>query len=275
MTNKILFELMIEERPEDVTKNEILPERPPPRKPAANQEDEETEEEEEEDEETVSWFSLFRFATGTDTILIVIGSICAAAMGVALPSFAILWGNMTNNFNNSTEMENAGKTTMLNFIYIGLGAFLAGWGMFASWMISGERQGIACRKAYLRSLLKQEIGWFDVINQSELATKFATDSFAFKGAIGEKVSTIIMTISMFLAGFIIAFIYGWLMTLVVLASLPIIAIGGMMYASAIESKDMNQEKDYAEAGGLVEQAIAGIKTVKQLNGEQYEADRYA
>jgi len=38
---------------------------------------------------------------------------------------------------------------------------------------------------------------------------------------------------MFIAGFIIAFFYGWLMTLVVLASLPVIAFGGILYAGAI------------------------------------------
>ena len=193
----------------------------------------------------VSWFSLFRFATGFDVILIVIGSICAAAMGVALPAFSILWGDMTNSFGDAASTENAAKTSMLNFIYIGIGAFAAGWGMFACWMIAGERQGIACRKAYLRSLLKQEIGWFDTVNQSELATKFATDCFAFQGAIGEKVSTIIMTIAMFIAGFVIAFVYGWLMTLVVIASLPGIAIGGMMYANATAQKDKDGEKDYS------------------------------
>lgn len=56
--------------------------------------------------------------------------------------------------------------------------------MFACWMIAGERQGIACRKAYLRSLLRQEVGWFDMLNQTELASKFAKDTFAFQGAIG-------------------------------------------------------------------------------------------
>lgn len=90
----------------------------------------------------VGFFSLFRFATKTDIILITIGSLCAAAMGVALPAFAILWGNMTNDFTSSAKMEEASKATMLNFIYIGLGAFAAGWGMFACWMIAGERQGI-------------------------------------------------------------------------------------------------------------------------------------
>jgi ATP-binding cassette subfamily B (MDR/TAP) protein 1 len=73
---------------------------------------------------------------------------------------------------------------MIQFILIGLGAWAAGWGMFACWMIAGERQGIALRKEYLKSLLRQEIGWFDTINQSELATKFATDCFSFQGAIG-------------------------------------------------------------------------------------------
>lgn len=84
------------------------------------------------------------------------------------------------------------------------------------------------------------MGWFDTINQSELATKFATDCFAFQGAIGEKVSTLIMTISMFVAGFIIAFIKGWVMTLVIICSLPFIALGGFLFMSASAKKDKEQ-----------------------------------
>ena len=105
--------------------------------------------------------------------------------------------------------------------------------MFACWMITGERQGVACRKDYLKSLLRQEIGWFDTINQSELSTKFATDCFAFQGAIGEKMSSILMTIGMFLSGCIIALYYGWVMALVIMASLPFIAIGGIIYGGTI------------------------------------------
>ena len=109
--------------------------------------------------------------------------------------------------------------------------------MFACWMIAGERQGIACRKAYLRSLLGQEIAWFDVTNQMELASKFATDSFAFQGAIGEKISTLIMTLSMFVSGFAIAFATGWLLSFVVLAVIPGLIISGAAYMMTIVSKD--------------------------------------
>ena len=111
--------------------------------PARNPEEEEDEEEE---LETAGFCSLFRFATTTDIILIIVGSICAAAMGVALPAFAILWGNITDQFQTSADMEAATRNVMLQFIYIGCGALGAGWAMFSCWMIAGERQGIACRK---------------------------------------------------------------------------------------------------------------------------------
>ena len=196
-----------------------------------------------------------------------IGTIAALAMGTALPVFSLLMGTITDTFAlGGDPMVAAAKTAMFQFIYIGLGVFVAGWLMFACWMISGERQSIACRKAYLKSLLRQEIGWFDMINQSELASKFTTDSFTFSGAIGQKVSTIIMTIGMFIAGFAIAFSKGWLMTLVVLCSLPAIGLSGWLYIYAIQTMDSQSAKDYSTAGGLAEQALSSIKTVKQLNG---------
>lgn len=104
----------------------------------------------------VPFCSLFRFATQVDAILMVIGTICAMAMGTALPAFAILWGNMTDNFGDEeADIKSEALSIMLSFIYIGLGALAGGWGMFACWMIAGERQAIACRKAYLASLLRQ------------------------------------------------------------------------------------------------------------------------
>ena len=60
---------------------------------------------------------------------------------------------------------------------------------------------------------------------------------------------IIMTLSMMIAGFIFAFITGWLMTLVVLAAIPAMAIAGFLYISIIGDKDKKEEKLYSKAGG--------------------------
>ena len=85
----------------------------------------------------------------------IVGSLAAMAMGAAFPAFAYIWGSMTDSFGTVDSMVQKSKETMLTFIYVGIGAFFAGWLMFACWMITGERQAISCRRAYLRSLLKQ------------------------------------------------------------------------------------------------------------------------
>lgn len=59
---------------------------------------------------------LFRFATKFDVMLMVVGSICACAMGTALPSFALLWGNMTDSFGDNNKMVETSKGVMFNFI---------------------------------------------------------------------------------------------------------------------------------------------------------------
>jgi ATP-binding cassette subfamily B (MDR/TAP) protein 1 len=46
-----------------------------------------------------------------------------------------------------------------------------------------------------------------------------------------------MTVGTLISGFIFAFVTGWLMTLVLLASMPIIAIAGILYMKAIGDKD--------------------------------------
>ena len=70
-----------------------------------------------------------------------------------------------------------------------------------------------------------------------MASKFATNTFAFQGAVGEKVSTAIMTVVMVLAGFIIAFIKGWLMAIVTVSILPALAIASCVYMIVIQKKD--------------------------------------
>jgi hypothetical protein len=37
-------------------------------------------------------------------------------MGTALPAFALLWGNMTDSFNNNNTMVDAARGVMFNFI---------------------------------------------------------------------------------------------------------------------------------------------------------------
>lgn len=122
---------------------------------------------------------------------------------------------------------------------------------------------------YLKSLLRQEIGWFDSINQAELSSQFSSDTMAFQGALSDKIPLILYVIAMAISGMVVAFAKGWLLTLVLLGVFPIL-IGSMyLYMFNVQNKGKREEKSYASAGGRAEQALAAIKTVKMLNGEAY------
>lgn len=78
----------------------------------------------------------------------------------------------------------------------------------------------------MKSLLRQDVGWYDVTNQFELSSNFSTDALAYQRATGEKIGSMFNLFAMFVCGAAIAIVVRWKMALVVLASLPI--IGGVI-----------------------------------------------
>jgi ATP-binding cassette subfamily B (MDR/TAP) protein 1 len=122
----------------------------------------------------VPFFALLKFATPKDKILMAFGTFGAAVAGAAYPFFAVIFGTMINDFGPSatatTIVHDIGKTS-IEFIIVGAIVFFCAWIMFACWMRSGEEQAVHIRRLYFQALLRQEIGWFDRINPSELASQ--------------------------------------------------------------------------------------------------------
>lgn len=113
-----------------------------------------------------------------------------------------------------------------------------------------------------------------MINQSELTSQFSTDTVSFQGAISDKIPMVLYVIAMAITGLVIAFAKGWLLTLVLFGVFPVL-IGSMyLYMRHIQTKGQKEQKSYDIAGGRAEQALAAIKTVKMLNGEEYESKKY-
>lgn len=216
----------------------------------------------------VGFCSLFRFAKTPDYILMILGTIFSLANGGVMPMFALFWGDMLDAFSDASLVDNT-REVMYLFLYIAAGAFVSGWIMIGSWVITAERQAIECRKQYLKSLLRQEIGWFDTINQASLSSEFSADTMMFQSAIGEKISLVLYVIALAISGLIVSFISGWLMALVVLAIMPLIIFTMFLYMKNVQSKSKRDEQSYSNAGGRAEQALSSIKTIKTLNGEQY------
>lgn len=62
----------------------------------------------------------------------------------------------------------------------------------ACWMITGERQAARIRNMYLKTILRQDIGFFDVeTNTGEVVGRMSGDTVLIQDAMGEKVKHII------------------------------------------------------------------------------------
>jgi len=67
-------------------------------------------------------------------------------------------------------------------------------------------------------------------------------------------------------GIVVALIKGWLLTLILLPLFVAAMIFVISFSKNSRAKSEREDKNYSKAGGMAEQAIMSIKTVKALNG---------
>ena len=77
--------------------------------------------------------------------------------------------------------------------------------------------------------------------------------------IGEKVGLFLSNLSLSVCCFITAIYYGWELSLIMLASLPILSITTGILAKIQASLAAREVESYAVAGGLAEEVIGHIR----------------
>ncbi|CAM8927452.1 unnamed protein product [Rhodiola kirilowii] len=228
--------------------------------------------------QTVPFYKLFAFADSKDYTMMVIGTIGAMGNGVCMPLMTILMGELINSFGqnqNTDKTLQAVINVALKFVYLAIGAGIAAFLQVSCWMVTGERQAARIRSLYLKTILRQDIAFFDKeTNTGEVVGRMSGDTVLIQDAMGEKVGKFIQLMSTFLGGFIIAFVKGWLLTLVMLAAIPLIVISGGAMAIFISKMASRGQTAYAKAAIIVEQTIGAIRTVASFTGEKQAIENY-
>ncbi|TVT98902.1 hypothetical protein EJB05_55715, partial [Eragrostis curvula] len=143
------------------------------------------------------------------------------------------------------------------------------------WTITGERQATRIRSLYLKSVLRQDIAFFDVeMATGEVVSRMSGDTVLVHDAVGEKVSKFLQLVSNFIGGFIIAFIKGWLLSLVILSCIPPVVIAGGVVSKILYKLSSKGQASYNDAGNVVEETVGAIKTVVSFNGEKHAIKSY-
>uniref|UniRef100_A0A665UAY2 ATP-binding cassette, sub-family B (MDR/TAP), member 11a n=1 Tax=Echeneis naucrates TaxID=173247 RepID=A0A665UAY2_ECHNA len=233
---------------------------------------------------SVGYFQLFRFATWKDVTMMVVGSLCALIHGAASPLMLLVYGMMTNTFVmyelEVQELKDPNKYCSNNTIYWKNGSVYetaANTTYFCNivfWVLAAARQTQRIRKTYFRKIMRMEIGWFDCNSVGELNTRISDDINKINNAIADQVSIFIERVSTFVFGFMVGFIGGWKLTLVVIAVSPMIGIAAGLMATAVARLTGQELKAYAKAGAVADEVLSSIRTVAAFGGEEKEAQRY-
>ncbi|XP_050375437.1 ABC transporter B family member 4-like [Argentina anserina] len=226
----------------------------------------------------VPFFKLFSFADSMDYLLMSAGTIGAIGNGMCQPLMTVIMGEVINAFGesgNTNEVIDTVSKVALKFVYLALGAAAASFLQMSCWMITGERQAARIRFLYLKTILRQDVGFFDKeTSTGEIIGRMSGDTVLIQEAMGEKVGTCIQLFATFFGGFIIAFVKGWLLTLVMLSSIPALVISGAVMSLIVSKMASRGQDAYSVGATVVEQTIGSIRTVASFTGEKEAITKY-
>jgi ATP-binding cassette, subfamily B (MDR/TAP), member 1 len=227
---------------------------------------------------SVPFFKLFRFTTPVEKLMMAFGCLCAVAHGAMLPLWTIVFGSVINSFatpnpNNEKLVKDVGGLAKW-FVILAVIAFIVSFFQVRMQMVVAQRASSRIRTLYFRSLMRQDFEWYDSESSGELTTRVSSDVDLIQAGIGDKVGSAVQFVSSFVAGFLIAFVYSWQLTLVILSVAPLLAVCGVLFAkSATESVGEGQTA-YGAAGSIASEVLSLIKTVSAFGGQEEEARRY-
>uniref|UniRef100_A0A452HT68 ATP binding cassette subfamily B member 5 n=1 Tax=Gopherus agassizii TaxID=38772 RepID=A0A452HT68_9SAUR len=204
------------------------------------------------------------------------GVIAAAFSGGVYPAFAVIFGKIIGVIEissylqqvvlNMTVQPSTYNSTVV-FPILSFQGFMFGK--------SGEVLTKRLRTLSFKALLQQEIGWYDDHKNAigVLLTRLATDASQVKG-ICFRLGLLTKTACILLTAIIIAFVYDWRLTLLILACIPFIIAANAIRLSSVAGHASKDQKALEEAGRISTEVIENIRTVASLTSEDTFYERY-
>ncbi|KAL0838717.1 hypothetical protein ABMA28_016779 [Loxostege sticticalis] len=234
---------------------------------------------------SVSFFSLYRFATVKDKCFIAIGIICSILAGCCTPLNTLLFASLLQSMVDygislilGQPDTDTFRTAFTNFaIYNSIvGAALVIFSYLATVLmnIAAFNQVYKIRQEYLKAALNQDFQYFDVHQTGDFAVKMTNDVIKLEDGIGEKLGTFIFYQSAFVSSVVMALVKGWKLALLCLIAFPItltlVGLAGFIAARLSKKEAVSAGK----AGAIAEEVISSIRTVYAFSGQQKEIERY-
>ncbi|KAI4887199.1 hypothetical protein NFI96_018102 [Prochilodus magdalenae] len=124
------------------------------------------------------------------------------------------------------------------------------------------------------SLVKQEIGFFEVTKTGDITSRLSTDTTLMARAVALNVNVLLRTLIKTIGMLYLMFSLSWKLTLLMLMETPLTGLLQNIYDTHYQRLSKEVQDSIARANDAAGETVSGIRTVKSFNAEQSESHRY-
>ncbi|KAJ2879523.1 hypothetical protein FB639_003069, partial [Coemansia asiatica] len=199
------------------------------------------------------------------------GTLLTIVDGVSFPCFSLVFSRMIVAMAIGDPDEQKRKINLYAglFFMFACVIFFAIGGRNFFFLRAAERITYKMRYDVFRAMMRQDAAYFDQKENGTgaLTARLATEATDINRSIGEALPAFVAGLASMLAGIIIAFIYDWRLTLVILATLPFLTLAFYFEGRSVFARTKAMKGAYEKASQEASETVSNIRTVITLTRE--------
>ncbi|KAA0184398.1 hypothetical protein HAZT_HAZT005366 [Hyalella azteca] len=191
-------------------------------------------------------------ANKTEWPQITLGVVGSVIMGSCTPLYAVLFGDVLGTLSIADPAEARAEANFyaLLFLCIGIVAAISTFMQAYFFALSGEILTMRLRSRAFSQMLSQELGWFDMDENSvgALCSRLSSDAAAVQGATGSRLGTIMQALTTLGLSLGLALYYDWRLGLVCVPFIPVVLVAVYLQSKILSGQSITESEVLQSAG---------------------------
>eukprot|EP00127_Corallochytrium_limacisporum_P001879 Clim_evm34s88 gene=Clim_evmTU34s88 len=206
-----------------------------------------------------------------------LGLTALAASSVTSLIMPYFFGRIIDAVGGDGQQVNRSHLNYAVLLIIVVSSLNALYSLIRAWLFGlvGIRAISVLRTSVFKSIMGQNIAFFDKSRTGELTSRLSTDTQALQGVLTNSLPQFVRFAVQIIGSLVILFATSWKLTLLMLSVVPLVSIGSVSYGKFLRRQRKAFQDHLAEASAKAEETVSNVRTVRTFGAEMRECGMYA